>query len=992
VAGYDAFVSYSHAKDKPIAAALQSVVQKLGKPWYRRRALRLFRDDTSLSATPSLWPTIERSLGQSRFLILLASSEAATSPWVNKEVAWWFEHKSADTLLIAVTDGALAWDNTLGDFARSDSMPLPLPPAIAGRFASEPKWVDLTAYREGANPRDAKFIELAADFAAAIHDRPKEDLLSEELRQQRRALGLAWSAAAVLLLLALAAGGLGYLARQNERLANEQRRLAQDNERLANEQRDRAVTNQARFQAALSASLRAAGHVTEAALVAIEAFPAVSGGTRPPLPEIEDALFGSLLLLRGRAIIDGGEEIMAAAYSPDNARIVAATGWRAAIFDARSGGLLGVLQGHEDFVHGADFSPDGAFILTVSADKTARLWDAGLFMQRLSLRHPAEVRHAAFSPDGRTIATASFDGKIRLWNSATGTLIATLEGSGSEAGRVVFTRSGSRILAAFRNGSVRVWDARTRRPLATLDRIVDELMIAIGPDENRMLAVGAEGEAAIWDVAKKSKILSLKGHSERVFDAAFSPDGRRIATSSRDATVRLWDAGSGEEIAALRGHGGSIRSVQFSRDGTELLTGSLDRTIRLWDARWGLEVSLPAAGGGARMLSPDGTRLMTVPEGKPPDIWDVRSRRRIATLAGAVPHFVGTPFFSSDGKSIAGSPGGIARIWDADSGRELRRLGGEAEKGEALALSRDGRLLATAVDNGPGVIWDVPSGTIRATLTGHKYPILGATFSSDGSRILTVADGPSDVRVWDTRSGALISAFEPAVWDAFSTVDLSLDGMKVVAAEHSGIAIIWDAVTGAELARLEGHAGKLTASRFSPDGRLVVTAGEDGQIRVWQASTAREIFIFRGQSALVGSIDFSPDGDRLLADMADGALRIWSMRSGMELAVIKGRMSGKNSGASVAFSSDGNSVVLVDGDTFRQWQLPAAGPERLAHGLKAVPHCLPLERRAQLLLESDPAPPRWCIELQKWPYHTAEWKQWLADRDAGKAIPRPAAR
>ena len=51
---YDAFVSYSHAKDKPIAAALQSVVQTLGKPWYRRRALRVFRDDTSLAATPQL--------------------------------------------------------------------------------------------------------------------------------------------------------------------------------------------------------------------------------------------------------------------------------------------------------------------------------------------------------------------------------------------------------------------------------------------------------------------------------------------------------------------------------------------------------------------------------------------------------------------------------------------------------------------------------------------------------------------------------------------------------------------------------------------------------------------------------------------------------------------------------------------------------------------------------------------------------------------------
>jgi MTH538 TIR-like domain (DUF1863) len=67
------------------------------KLWYRRRALRIFRDDTSLSATPSLWPSIEHALGQSRFLILLASPEAATSPWVRKEIAFWLEHKSADT-------------------------------------------------------------------------------------------------------------------------------------------------------------------------------------------------------------------------------------------------------------------------------------------------------------------------------------------------------------------------------------------------------------------------------------------------------------------------------------------------------------------------------------------------------------------------------------------------------------------------------------------------------------------------------------------------------------------------------------------------------------------------------------------------------------------------------------------------------------------------------------------------------------------------------
>ena len=162
---YDAFISYSHSKDKPIAAALQAVVQRLGKPWYRRRAVRVFRDDTSLSATPHLWPSIEQALGQSRFLILLASPEAAASPWVSKEIAYWLEHKSVETLLVALTDGSLAWDNAAGDFVWSAATPLP--PVLKGRLGTEPKWVDVTGFRAGASARDAKFMELAADFATS---------------------------------------------------------------------------------------------------------------------------------------------------------------------------------------------------------------------------------------------------------------------------------------------------------------------------------------------------------------------------------------------------------------------------------------------------------------------------------------------------------------------------------------------------------------------------------------------------------------------------------------------------------------------------------------------------------------------------------------------------------------------------------------------------------------------------------------------------------
>src|SRR5262245_28892941 len=196
---YNAFISYSHAKDKPVAGALQSVMQRLGKPWYRRRAMRIFRDDTTLSATPSLWPSIEQALAQSQFLILVASPEAAASQWVNKEIAYWLEYKSADTLLIALTDGELHWDSSLGDFVRNPGTPLP--PAVISRFATEPKWVDLRGYRVRPNRYTARFVELAADFAATVLGVAKDDLLSEEVRQQRRALTLAWSTAASFLVL-----------------------------------------------------------------------------------------------------------------------------------------------------------------------------------------------------------------------------------------------------------------------------------------------------------------------------------------------------------------------------------------------------------------------------------------------------------------------------------------------------------------------------------------------------------------------------------------------------------------------------------------------------------------------------------------------------------------------------------------------------------------------------------------------------------------------
>ena len=199
---YDAFISYNHNADGFIASRLQSQMQRLGKPWYRLRAMRIFRDDTSLSATPGLEASLESVLGRTKFLILLASPEAARSRWVAGEVQYWLAKKNINELLIGLTEGELKWDKATGDFLWSEETPLPQ--NLKARFVSEPRFVDLRALRDPKTNTD-QFIHAAADFVSAIKDVAKEDLISQELTQQRRAKGLAWSAAASLLVLACAA-------------------------------------------------------------------------------------------------------------------------------------------------------------------------------------------------------------------------------------------------------------------------------------------------------------------------------------------------------------------------------------------------------------------------------------------------------------------------------------------------------------------------------------------------------------------------------------------------------------------------------------------------------------------------------------------------------------------------------------------------------------------------------------------------------------------
>src|SRR5271157_6046274 len=202
---YNGFISYSHAADGNLAPAVQSALHRFARPWYRLRSVWIFRDKTGLAVTRSLGGMIEKALADSEYFLLMASPEAAASPWVQKEVDWWLANRSASHILILLTDGDITWNSGASDFDWSRTTALP--PSLRGRMTQEPLWVDLRWARteEKLSLRHTRFRGAILDLASTLLGRPKESLDSEDVRVYKRNRLAAYAAVVVSLALAIGA-------------------------------------------------------------------------------------------------------------------------------------------------------------------------------------------------------------------------------------------------------------------------------------------------------------------------------------------------------------------------------------------------------------------------------------------------------------------------------------------------------------------------------------------------------------------------------------------------------------------------------------------------------------------------------------------------------------------------------------------------------------------------------------------------------------------
>jgi TIR domain len=181
---FDAFISYSHAVDGKLASALQRNLHLFDKPIFKLRAIRVFRDETTLAMTPSLWPEIEKALRSSRFFILMADPHSAQSAWVQKEVACWLATRRAENMIIVWTGGNLAWNTATKDFDWERTTALPK--LLAGAFGGEePLYQDLRWARNETHlsGRDPRFATAVASLSAAIRGRSLDEIFASDTRR-----------------------------------------------------------------------------------------------------------------------------------------------------------------------------------------------------------------------------------------------------------------------------------------------------------------------------------------------------------------------------------------------------------------------------------------------------------------------------------------------------------------------------------------------------------------------------------------------------------------------------------------------------------------------------------------------------------------------------------------------------------------------------------------------------------------------------------------
>lgn len=492
------------------------------------------------------------------------------------------------------------------------------------------------------------------------------------------------------------------------------------------------------------------------------------------------------------------EKVESAAMSARGTYFAAASrDYKINVFDGRTGKRRHAMETGASSHEILAFSPTQEALLVVTTiDGALLLFDAeaGRLLRTLRARSTVGTTAVAFSPDGRTLLTHASDNAFHSYDVASGQEVWSRADARSYCGSIEFSRDG-RFFIAGSIGAVQIWDAAARHPLRVFDARAQAVSaLALSHDGRRALFGGGDG-FALWDLPllKRAHALSHKrapGEGRSVgFVAAFSPNDELAVTVERAKNdvhpMRLWDVTSGRELRSFaKPPKHLVRSVAFSPDGKYVLSTDDKFTAALWAVATGELIR--SFKGHAQYVtevafSPNGAIVVTASADRTLRFWEVSSGKQLRRVdASDAPRSLR---FSADGKRFAAFIGVFVRIFDVETGQQLREVKMPAELTRdphgflAVELSHDFRALALGFDDGRIALVDLSVAPTWKTLRGHGATVTALASTDGGARLLSGSDDGT-ARLWDVatlRSVAMMSSQE-GEWLVHSSVGDFFDG------------------------------------------------------------------------------------------------------------------------------------------------------------------------------------------------------------------------
>jgi WD40 repeat protein len=343
----------------------------------------------------------------------------------------------------------------------------------------------------------------------------------------------------------------------------------------------------------------------------------------------------------------------------------------------------------------------------------------------------------------------------------------------------------------------------------------------------------------------------------------------------------------------------SLESSPSGRE-EESTAGSAEELLRLAGARYWVECVAVSPDG--RWVATGSGQPLQAEEGDPDfsvRIWDIQTGKELRRFLGHS-HWVMSVAFSPDGRRVlSGSYDNSVRLWDLDTGNLLHRLTGHTERVRSVAYSPDGRYALSGSYDKTMRLWDLASGHPVHCYTGHAHWVMSVAFSPDGRRALSAGYDQS-VRLWDVEmdvrsQGGQGAGWLRRIWQLWglrsrrelcrllghqgnvTSVAFSPDCGQALSGSMDRTVCLWHLATRKQVCRLEGHTRGVMSVAFSPNGRRALSGGMDDLVFLWDLATGEKLYRYEGHGDVVTSVTFTPDGSQALTGSADKTVRLWKL-------------------------------------------------------------------------------------------------------------------